>query len=100
MIGYRLGTPDRVVGGLAAVGCAHLLAFLGASQALAADGGVANWIHLASQMLFVGGFVAFVWLAAVYPDHHPSAKLIAPAAALAATGPLLAAVSGPTPAIS
>ena len=99
LIGYRLGTPARVVGGLAAVGCAHLLAFLGASQALAADGGVANWIHLASQMLFVGGFVAFVWLAAVYPDQHPSAKLIASAAALAAAGPLLAAVSGPTPAV-
>lgn len=99
LIGYRLGTPARVTGGLAAVGCAHLLAFLGAGQALAADGAVASWIHLTSQMLFVGGFVAFVWLAAAYPDQHPSTNLIASAAALAATGPLLAAVSGPTPAI-
>lgn len=99
LIGYRLGTPSRVAGGLAAVGCAHLLAFLGAGQALAADGAVASLIHLASQMLFVGGFVAFIWLAAVYPDQHPPTKLIASAAALSATGPLLAAVSGPTPAI-
>ncbi len=99
LIGYRLGTPARVAGGLAAVGCAHLLALLGAGQALAADGAVASWIHLTSQMLFVGGFVAFVWLAAAYPDQPPSTKLIASAAALAATGPLLAAVSGPTPAI-
>lgn len=81
------------------MGCAHLLAFLGAGQALAADGAVASWIHLASQMLFLGGFVAFVWLAAVYPDQHPSTKLIAPAGVLAAAGPLVAAVSGPTPAI-
>lgn len=99
LIGHRLGTPARVVGGLVAVGCAHLLAFLGTDQALAADGTVASWIHLASQMLFVGGFVAFVWLAAVYPDQHPSTKLIASAASLAAAGPVVAAVSGPTPAI-
>lgn len=99
LIGYRLGTPARVAGGLAALGCAHLLAFLGAGQALAAHGAVADWIHLASQMLFVAGFVAFVWLAAVYPDQKPSHRLITAAAALGAAGPLLAAVSGPTPAI-
>lgn len=99
LIGYRLGTPARVVGGLVAVGCAHLLAFLAAGQALAAEGAIASWIHLASQTLFVGGFVAFVWLAAVYPDQPPSTKLIGSAAVLAAAGPLLAAISGPTPAI-
>ena len=99
LIGYRLGTPARVAGGLVAVGCAHLLAFRGASQALAADGAVASWTHLATQVLFVGGFAAFVWLAAVDPDQHPSTKLIASAAALAVVGPLVAAVSGPTPAI-
>lgn len=99
LIGRRLGTPRRVVGGLAAVGCAHLLAFLGAAQALGADDAVAGWIHLASQMLFLGGFAALVWLAAVYPDDHPSTILIASAAALAVVGPLVAAISGPTPAI-
>lgn len=99
LIGYRLGTPVRVSGGLVAVGCAHLLAFLGAEQALTAQGPAADWIHLVSQVLFVGGFAAFVWLAAVYPDHDPSALLVVLAAALAAAGPLVAAVSGPTPAI-
>lgn len=81
------------------MGCAHLLAFLGADQALAADDAAASWIHVASQVLFVGGFVAIVWLAAVYPGHHPSTTLIASAGALAAAGPLVASVSGPTPAI-
>lgn len=99
LIGYRLGTPVRVAAGLAALGCTHLLAFLGAGQALAASGSVAGWIHLASQLLFVGGFVAFVWLAGAYPDTAPSRRLIAPAAALAIVGPLVAAISGPTPAI-
>lgn len=99
LIGYRLGTPSRVAGGLVAVGCAHLLAFLGAGQALAAEGAAADWIHLVSQLLFLGGFVALVWLAASYPDNTPTMKLLAAAAALGAAGPLLAAVSGPTPAI-
>jgi len=99
LIGYRLGTPTRVAAGLATVGCAHLLAFLGSGQALAADGAAASWIHLASQLLFLGGFVAFVWLAAVYPDQKPSITLVCAAATLAAAGPLLAAVSAPTPAI-
>ncbi len=99
LIGYRLGTPSRVAGGLVALGCAHLLAVLGAGQALAAQGAVADWIHLGSQLLFVGGFVALVWLAASYPDKKPDVKLIAAAAVLGAAGPLLAAVSGPTPAV-
>ncbi len=99
LLGHRLGTPPRVAGGLAALGCAHLLAFLGASQALATGGAAADWIHLASQVLFVGGFVALVWLAAAYPDQAPSAWLIAPAAVLATAGPLVAALSGPTPTV-
>jgi DNA-binding CsgD family transcriptional regulator len=99
LIGYRLGTPARVAGGLAALGCAHLLAFLGAGQALDSDGAAASWIHLGSQLLFLGGFVAFVWLASVYPDQKPATKLVVAAAALGAAGPLVAAVSGPTPAI-
>lgn len=99
LIGHRLGTPVRVAGGLVAVGCAHLLAFLGSEQALSADEPAASWIHLTSQLLFLGGFAAFVWLASVYPDHRPSVPLLAGTAALAAAGPLVAAVSGPTPAI-
>lgn len=99
LIGYRLGTPPRLAGGLAAVGCAHLLAFLGANQALSASGGTADWIHLVSQWLFSVGFAAFVWLAATYPTQRPSSRLIAVAAALAGAGPLLASISGPTPSI-
>lgn len=99
LIGYRLGTPPRVAGGLAAVGGAHLLAFLGANQAVSASGAAANWIHLASQWLFLAGFAAFVWLAATYPTQRPSTRLIAVAAALTIVGPLLAAISGPTPSI-
>jgi DNA-binding CsgD family transcriptional regulator len=99
LIGYRLGTPPRVAGGLVAVGCAHLLAFLGANQALAASGATADWIHLVSQWLFVGGFVAFVWLTAVYPEQRPPRPLLATAAALGVSGPALAATSGPTPSI-
>jgi DNA-binding CsgD family transcriptional regulator len=99
LIGYRLGTPPRVAGGLLAVGCTHLLAFLGANQALATSGTTADWIHLISQWLFVGGFVAFVWLAAVYPAQRPPRPLLATAAALGISGPALAATSGPTPSI-
>ncbi len=99
LIGYRLGTPPRVVGGLVAVGCSHLLAFLGANQALTTGGAAADWIHLVSQWLFLGGFVALVWLAASYPTQRPSTTLVAAAAALGVIGPLLAAVSGPTPAL-
>jgi DNA-binding CsgD family transcriptional regulator len=97
LIGHRLGTPARVAGGLAALGCAHLLAFLGAGQAQAGAGATADWVHLASQLLFVGGFVALVWLAAAYPDQEPSTRLVGAAAGLAVAGPLVAAVSGPTP---
>lgn len=99
LIGYRLGTPPRVAGGLAAVGCTHLLAFLGADQALSAGGVAADWIHLVSQWLFSTGFAAFVWLAATYPTQRPSTRLVAVAAALAVAGPALAAISGPTPSI-
>jgi DNA-binding CsgD family transcriptional regulator len=99
LIGYRLGTPPFVAGGLAAVGCAHLLAFLGANQALSASGATADWIHLVSQWLFFAGFAAFVWLAATYPTQRPSTRLIAVAAALTLSGPLLAAISGSTPSI-
>lgn len=99
LLGHRLGTPVRVSGGLAALGSAHLVALLGARQALAADGAAADWIHLATQLLFVGGFIAFVWLAAVYPDQRPDASLIAAAVVLGVVGPLLAAVSGPTPSV-
>jgi len=99
LLGFRLGTPQRVAGGLVAVGGCHLLAFLGARQALAASGESAAWIHFASQLLFLGGFVVIVWLAAVYPDAKPPRLLIGCATALGAAGPLLAAVSGPTPSI-
>jgi DNA-binding CsgD family transcriptional regulator len=99
LIGYRLGTPKRVAGGLAALGCSHLAAFLAAHEALAADGPAADWMHVGSQLLFVGGFVAFVWLAAVYPDHKPVTGLLVAAAALGAAGPCLAALTGPTPAV-
>ncbi|HET7689072.1 MAG TPA: LuxR C-terminal-related transcriptional regulator [Nocardioidaceae bacterium] len=100
LIGYRLGTPPRVVGGLVALGCCHLLAFLGGRQALAAEGTVADWTHLASQLLFLGGFVAFVWLASVYPDERPRRAVVGAAVVLGAAGPLTAAVSGPTPAVA
>ena len=99
LIGSRLGTPPRVAGGLAVVGCSHLLAFLGADQALSSTGSAAGWIHLVSQWLFLTGFAAFVWLAATYPTQRPSLVLITAAAALAFFGPLLASVSGPTPSI-
>ena len=99
LLGYRLGTPPRVAGGLVAVGCCHLLAFLGGNQALAASGKEADWIHLVSQWLFLGGFVALVWLAATYPTQRPSSRLLAVAAAIGVSGPLLAAMSGPTPAL-
>jgi len=99
-VGYRLGTPPRVAAGLLTVGAAHLLAFLGAHQALAAEGAAANWIHLASQVLFLAGFVALVWLAASYPDSAVSPKLLAFTIALGVASPLLASVSGPTPVVS
>lgn len=99
LLGYRLGTPVRVAGGLVALGCAHVLAILGARQALAAEGAAADWIHLATQLLFVGGFIAFVWLAAVYPDQRPTIRIVAAAAVLGTAGPLVAAVSGPTPSV-
>jgi DNA-binding CsgD family transcriptional regulator len=99
LLGYRLGTPTLVAGGLVAVGCAHLLAFLGADQALSASGAWGDWIHSISQLLFVGGFVAFVWLAAAYPTSVPSKRLMGATATLAFSGPLLAAVSGPTSSI-
>lgn len=50
-------------------------------------------------MLFLSGFVALVWLAASYPDTKPTTRLITAAATLGAAGPLVAALSGPTPAI-
>lgn len=99
LIGYRLGTPPRVSGGLAVVGGTHLLAFLGADQALSASAAAASWVHLASQWLFLAGFAAFVWLAATYPTQRPSPRLVALAVALAIIGPLLAAISGPSPSI-
>lgn len=99
LIGLRLGTPARVAGGLVALGCCHLLAFLGSWQALEAGSPSDVWVHLASQLLFVGGFVALVWLAATYPDRRPSTTLIAVAATVGATGPVVAAVSGATPAV-
>lgn len=99
LLGFRLGTPPRVAGGLVAVGCCHLLALLGARQALAASGGSVAWIHLASQLLFLGGFVAIVWLAAVYPDAEPPRRLLLVAAILGGAGPLMAAMSGSTPSI-
>lgn len=99
LLGYRLGTPARVAGGLVALGGAHLLAFITAGLALAARGAAADVVHLASQLLFLGGFVALVWLAASYPDSKPARKLVVAAAALGTAGPVLAAASGPTPAI-
>ena len=98
-LGYRLGTPPRVAGGLVAVGGCHLLAFLGAHQALSASGDEVAWIHVASQWLFLGGFVALVWLAAAYPTQRPSFALVALASAVGFVGPTLAALSGPTPAM-
>lgn len=99
VIGSRLGTPPRVAGGLVALGCAHLLAFLGAGQALAADGAGAAWVHLASQLLFLGGFVALVWLAAVFPDRDPVMLPVVVAAVLGIAGPAVAATTGPTPTV-
>lgn len=99
LVGYRLGTPARVAGGLVALGAAHLLAFLVAWLAVEVGGGLADWTHLASQLFFVGGFVALVWLAAVYPDGSPGRGLLLASALLAVAGPLLAATSGPTPSV-
>ncbi len=99
VVGYRLGTPPRVAGGLVAVATFHLLAFLGSSQALATEGVGAAWVHLASQVLFLGGFAAFVWLAAVYPDQRPSTPVVVTAGVLAVVGPLLTALSAASPAV-
>lgn len=96
LLGYRLGTPSRVAAGLVAVGAFHSLAFLGAHQALTASGRSADLIHLVSQWLFLGGFVALVWLAAAYPTAHPSRALIGVAAVIAFIGPAVAALAGPT----
>jgi DNA-binding CsgD family transcriptional regulator len=99
LLGHRLGTPPRVVGGLIAVGCSHLLAFLGAGLALRTSGATADLLHLASQWMFLGGFVGLVWLAATYPANRPSTKLMVAAGALGLAGPLLAALSSSTPAL-
>lgn len=100
LVGYRLGTPAKVSSGLFAVGATHLLAFLGAHQALAASGVTADWIHFGSQVLFLTGFVALVWLAACYPGVAVPPRLMGVAVALGLAGPALAAVSGPTPVVS
>jgi DNA-binding CsgD family transcriptional regulator len=99
LIGFRLGTPGPVAGGLVAVGCCHLLAFLGARQALGAGPVAGGWIHLTSQLLFLAGFVAIFWLAAAYPHSLPAPPVMSAAVGLAAAGPILAALSGPTPSI-
>ena len=98
-LGYLLLMLWGVAGGLVAVGGCHLLAFIGANQALSASGEEVAWIHVASQWLFLGGFVALVWLAAAYPTQRPSFALVAIASAVGLVGPALAALSGPTPAM-
>ena len=98
LIGSRLGTPPRVVGGFVAVGCSHLLAFLGANQArppAARPLTGSTW----SRSAVPGRLLALVWLAVSYPTQRPSTTLVAAAGALGVTGPLLAAVSGPDTAL-
>lgn len=99
LIGMWLGTPRAVSGGLAAVGGAHVMSFAVAGLAIASSGAAGAAANLASQWLFAAGFAAIVWLAAAYPQARPSRKLVGFAGALVLVGPLLGALSGPTPTV-
>ncbi|RBP64217.1 regulatory LuxR family protein [Brevibacterium sanguinis] len=81
---------------LVAIGAAHSIAFAAASAARIGPDGAAWW-HLLAQLLFVSGFALLVVLASAYP----AGPVPGPAwwAFSALVLPLLAAVSGPTPAV-
>lgn len=99
VLGYRLGTPFRVAAGLVAFGLLHPLAFLLSARAAQAVGAPQGILHFFSQSLFLLGFASLVWLAATYPDRRPSTAVVAAAGALAVGGPVILALSGPSPAV-
>lgn len=82
---------------LVALGSAHLLAFGAAALAHRSGGAAQAGWHVLAQILFVGGFALLVVLAAAYPS-GPIRRWTW-ATLLACVVPLLAALSGPTPAV-
>ncbi len=98
-LGVRLGTPPSIAVGLLGVGGGHLAAFGCSAIALDSSGTTADWAHLASLVLFMGGFVALLWIATVFPQGGAPGVAVRIGAAAAVACPLLAAVSGPTPTV-
>lgn len=101
-LGLRLGTPAAVGLGLLWIGGAHLGGIGLAASTASIAGPTGALAHVVSQVLFVGGFVGFLWLVLVFPHGSPSRRsirLTVSAGVLAAVGPLVGGLAGPTPAV-
>lgn len=102
VIGLRLGTPGSVGAALLAVGVAHVMAVAVSALLGSGAGPVPALVHVLSQVLFVGGLVGLLWIAAVFPRGgapRPARRLAGAGLLLAVLGPMVGAVSGPTPSV-
>jgi signal transduction histidine kinase len=96
LLGLRLGTPRTVSVCLAMVGCCHLAGLAVSVHAAAVAGMPGTAMHVASQVLFAGGFAALVGVVLTYPLGGRPHALVWWAAGLAVLGPVITSFAGPS----
>jgi signal transduction histidine kinase len=96
LLGLRLGTPRTVSVCVALVGCCHLAGLVIAAEAATVAGTAGTALHVASQVLFAGGFAALVGVALTYPLGGRPHALVWWAAGVAVLGPVIGSLAGPT----
>jgi signal transduction histidine kinase len=99
LLGHHLGTVRSLAVSVGAVGACHLVAIGLSAVAVTSPDGPADLAHVASQVVFLGGFVALVWVARAYPLGARPGRLEVVAVLVAFAAPVLGGLAGATPTV-
>ena len=99
LLGHHLGTVRSLAVSVGVVGACHMMAIGLSAVAVTATGGPADLAHVASQVAFLGGFAALVWVARAYPFGARPGRLEVAALLAAFAAPALGGLARATPTV-
>lgn len=99
LLGHQLGTARSLAASVGAVGACHLVAIGLSAVGVTYSGAAADLAHVASQVAFLSGFAALVWVARAYPLGAPPGWLELVAVSIAFAAPVLAGLARATPTV-
>ncbi len=99
LLGDHLGTARSLATAVGSVGACHLVAIGLSAAATTSSGTAADVGHVVSQIVFLSGFAALVWVARAYPRGASPGRTELAAVAAALVAPLVAGLAGATPTV-